>query len=308
MSIKGKLGLAALAVFVFSVSAFSQKVFTRAATAGAQRAIIISTEPNATVWVDDVKRGVTDAAGKLAGVKLSAASKILRIRAAGFKQSVTNLTAATKGTVTVKLAVTGDKAELLFQKAEALRETPLNSEDRDKAVELYREALKLRPNFAEAHLGLARVFFDLKDTDNAMIEVKQARKYRAAYPEASAVEGRIFHDDADDENAIKSYQRAIKEGGGYQPEAHTGLGIIYREQENYEDAIKEFKTAIAQLFDTEPVIYQLLGDLLEKTRRFKEAVAIYEQFLKAAPDGPDAIAVKSMIDQLKIQIAEDQPE
>jgi tetratricopeptide (TPR) repeat protein len=308
MNFKSKSILAALAaVFIFSFSAFSQKAAKPAAKpAPAYRTVTVSTEPNATVWVDDVKRGVTDAGGNLP-VKLSSASSRLRVRASGFKQATANLTAATKGTVKVKLEVTGDNAELLFQKAEALRESTIDDTERQKAVEMYLEVLKLRLNFPEAHLGLARVYFDLKDTDNAMIEVKQARKYRPIYPEATAVEGRIYHEDVDDENAIKAYNRAVKEGRGYQPEAHTGLGLIYREQEKYDEAVREFKIAIGQLFDTEPVLYQLLGDLYEKMRNYKEAINTYEQYVKAAPKSKDISAIKSMIEQLKIQIAEDQP-
>jgi tetratricopeptide (TPR) repeat protein len=305
MNFKNKSILTALAaIFVFSSLVFPQKTVVKSVVS--YRTITVSTEPNATVWVDDVKRGVTGDDGKLAGVKLSSASKILRVRANGFKQSVTNLTAASKGTVKIKLDVTGDNAELLFQKAEAMRESTTDDAQREKAVEMYREALKIRLNFPEAHLGLARVYFDLKDTDNAMIEVKQARKYRPIYPEISAVEGRIYHEDADDENAIKSYARAIKEGRGYQPEAHTGLGLIYKEQEKSEEAVKEFKLAIGQLFDTEPVLYQLLGDLHEKMRNYKEAIKTYEQYIKAAPKNKDLATIQSMIDQLKIQLAEEQ--
>jgi len=297
-------------ILAFSFSAFSQKAKPGARPAAAQRSITVSTEPNATVWVDDVKRGVTGAEGKLAGVKLSATSKVLRVRAAGFKQSVTNLTAASRGIVKVNLQVTGEAAELLFQKAEALREKPgVSDDERKKAVELYEQAIGSRPKFPEAYLGLARVYFDLKDTDAAMQQVVKARRDRPVFPEISAVEGRIYREDYDDENAIKAYNRAIKEGRGYQPEAHTGLALIYQEDEKYEEAIKEFKLAISQLFDTEPVLYQLLGNLYEKTRNYKEAIKVYEQYLKAAPDNPEATAIRSMVVQLKKEIAQDgQPE
>ncbi len=298
--------LAAAACLIFSHSAFAQK--KPAAKPAAQRIITVSTEPNATVWVDDVKRGVTDAGGKLAGVKLSPASKLLRVRASGFKESKTNLTPAAKGVVKVKLLVTGDNAELLFQKAEALRESTTDQVERRKAVDLYQQAIRLRPNFPEAHLGLARVYFDIKDTDSAMEEIKEARKDRPVYPEASAVEGRIYHDDADDDNAVKSYNRAIKEGRGYQPEAHTGLAIIYKEQGKDDEAIREFKLALSQLFDTEPVLYQLLADIYEKRRNFKEAIKTYEQFLKAAPNSKDVTAVESMIVQLKKELEGQQPD
>jgi len=302
MSFKGKSILSTLVIiFIFSFSAPAQKKPV-AKPAAAQRTITVSTEPNATVWVDDVKRGVTDANGKLAGVKLSATSKSLRVRANGFKESKTNLTPSARGIVKVKLIVTGDNAELLFQKAETLRESTVDEAERQKAVDLYKQALNLRPKFPEAHLGLARVYFDLKDTESAMAEIAAARRDRPVYPEASAVEGRIHHEDADDDDAVRSYNRAVKEGRGYQPEAHTGLGIIYREQEKYDEAIKEFKLALSQLFDTEPVLYQLLGDLYEKMRNFKEAIKTYEQYLKAAPKSKDASAVESMIVQLKKEL------
>jgi tetratricopeptide (TPR) repeat protein len=302
MNFKSKLIVPLLVViFVFPFSTLAQKKPV-AKPAAAQRNITVSTEPNATVWVDDVKRGVTDTGGKLAGVKLSPASRVLRVRANGFKQAMVNLTPAAKGIVKVKLAVTGDNAELLFQKAEALRESTIDEAERGKAVELYKQALKLRPKFPEAHLGLARVYFDLKNTEAAMAEIIAARKDRPVYPEASAVEGRIYHEDIDDEMAVKSYNRAIKEGRGYQPEAHTGLAIIYKEQEKNDEAIKEFKIAISQLFGTEPILYQLLGDLYEKMRNYKEAINTYEAYLKAAPNGKDVSAIQSIIVQLKKEL------
>jgi tetratricopeptide (TPR) repeat protein len=292
-----RLFFAPVLVVLLAFAAFSQT----------QRSITVSTEPNSTVWVDDVKRGLTDATGKLTGVRLSATSKQLRVRAAGFKESKINLTAASRGIIKVNLVVTGDQAELLYQKAEAIRESTTDNDARQKAVDLYREALKVRLSYAEAHLGLARVYFDLKDTDNALAEVKQARKYRPVYPEATAVEGRIYHEDIDDDMAVKAYTRAIKEGGGYQPEAHTGLGIIYKDSDKPDEAIKEFKTAIAQLFDTEPVLYQLLGELYEQQRNYKEAIATYQQYIKSAPKNKDVATIQSMIDQLKIQMTGDQP-
>jgi tetratricopeptide (TPR) repeat protein len=295
-------------ILSFSFSAFSQK--TARPAGAAQRTITVSSEPGANVWVDDVKRGVTDAGGKLAGVRLSATSKALRVRADGFKQATMVLTAASRGVVKVKLEVTGDTAELLFQKAEALREKSGASEtDRKKAVDLYEEALRTRPKYAEAYLGLARVYFDLKDTDSAMQMVVKARSVRPVFPEISAVEGRIYHDDFDEDNAVKSYNRAIKEGRGYQPEAHTGLGLIYQDGEKYDEAIKEFKIAIDQLFGTEPVLYTLLGELYEKTRNYKLAINTYEQYLKIAPNSVDATAIRSMVEQLKKEQAGDgQPE
>jgi tetratricopeptide (TPR) repeat protein len=305
MSFKNKFAAVAAAGLMLSFAAFSQKARPAAsASSVALRSITVSTEPNAIVWVDDVKRGVTDTTGKLSGVKLGEASKVLRVRAAGFKQALVNLTPASRGVVKVTLDVTGDDAELLYQKAEALREKPGVTEDERKtAIDLYEKALRGRPKFAEAYLGLARVYFDLQDVDSAQQMVVKGRSIRPIYPELSAVEGRIYHSDFDEDNAVKAYNRAVKEGRGYQPEAHTGLGIIYQEQEKYPEAIKEFKLAIGQLFGTEPILYQLLGELYEKQQNPKEAIRVYEEYLKLVKTGPDAIAVQSMVDQLKKELA-----
>ncbi|HEX7723075.1 MAG TPA: hypothetical protein VF397_13010, partial [Pyrinomonadaceae bacterium] len=69
----------------------------------------------------------------------------------------------------------------------------------------------------------------------------------------------------------------------------------------YELAAREFKIAIDQLADTEPIIYQLLGAAYEKAGNNTSAVAAYENYLRLAPNGSLAPAVRSIIEQLKSQ-------
>ena len=66
-------------------------------------------------------------------------------------------------------------------------------------------------------------------------------------------------------------------------------------------AAREYQIAINQLADTEPIIYQLLGAAYEKTGRNKEAVLAYEDYLRLAPNGSLAPAVRSIIEQLREQ-------
>ena len=263
------------------------------------RTINVSTQPNAVVWVDEVRRGAADAAGKLQ-LKLSPGRHSLRARASGFAERTLTLLPAQRGALSVVLTKTTDEAELLFQQAEDAREKG-NSQ---QAAELYRQALKLRPRFAAAHLGLARALEASEDFDAALAEVEAARRDRPAYAEASAVEGRLLRSLADYEGALDAYSRAIREGHGFQPEAYTGMGIIYEDKGRYEDAVASFRKAIAQLSDTEPLLYELLGRDLEKLERWKDAVAAYEKYLALAPTGAHASAINSIIDQLRKQAAE----
>lgn len=266
-----------------------------------ERTITVLTEPKAIVWIDEIRRGVTDANGNLSNLLLAAGSHSLRVRADGFKESSQPITVAQRGEVRVRLVRTTDQADLLFQQAEAAREAARDESGRQNSADLYRRALKLRPTNAAANVGLARVLLDLNDTNGALSEIDAARRARPVYPEASAVEGRIYRETGQTDEAIGAFNRAIRESHGFQPEAHVGLGRVYEEKGQYEMAAREFDIAIKQLSDTEPFIYQMLGAAYEKSGNNREAIAAYENYLRLAPNGSLAPAVRSIVEQLKGQ-------
>jgi tetratricopeptide (TPR) repeat protein len=268
-------------------------------------ALTITTEPNAIVWIDEVRRGTTDASGKLAITKVSAGRHTVRIRANGFKETTTPLPPGRR-TLAVKLTPTTDQAELLFQQAETAREQARDDAAREKAVDIYRQALKARPASPAAHVGLARVLLDLNQFKEARAEIDAARRGRPVYPEASAVEGRIYREEAFTDEAIRSFRRAIREARGFQPEAHVGLARVLEDQGEFAAAVIELRKAIDQLSDSEPVIYQMLGAAYEKLNKPKEAIAAYEKYLQLAPNGSYAAAIRSILNQLKREAAGEQ--
>src|SRR5215204_3910635 len=86
-----------------------------------QTSLTITTEPNAIVWIDEIRRGTTDASGKLTLTKVSAGRHSVRVRANGFKETTAALLPGHRA-LAVKLVSTTDPAELKFQEAEATRE------------------------------------------------------------------------------------------------------------------------------------------------------------------------------------------
>jgi tetratricopeptide (TPR) repeat protein len=282
-------------LFVVSPNSLAQR---RAATPPVRSvSIAITTEPNAIIWIDEIRRGLTDAAGRIE-LKVSAGRHTLRVRAIGFREASLPLVAGRRN-VAVKLTRTTDQAELTFQQAEDAREKAKDDAAKQKAADLYRASLKLRPAHPAAHVGLARVLLDLNQYTAALEEIDAARRARPAYPEASAVEGRINREAGFTDDAIQSFRRAIREARGFQPEAHVGLARVFEDKGQYDEAIVEFRKAIDQLSDSEPVIYQLLGAAYEKEQKFKEAVSAYEKYLALAPNGSLAPAIRSIIDQLR---------
>jgi tetratricopeptide (TPR) repeat protein len=282
-------------VLLLSVAVAAQRRQTAARAVSSS--VVISTEPNAIVWVDEIRRGTTDTSGRI-DLKVSPSRHSVRVRASGFKEVTVPLLPGRR-TLSVKLVRTTDAAELLFQQAEDAREKARDDAARQQAADLYRETLKARASFPAARVGLARVLLDLNQYQQALAEIEAARRARPVYAEASAVEGRIHREAAFTDAAIASFRRAIREAKGFQPEAHVGLARVLEEQGNYAEAEAEYRKAIAQLSDSEPVIYQMLGATYEKQQKHKEAVAAYEKYLALAPNGSLAPAIRSIIDQLR---------
>lgn len=291
-------------VLVFASGGFAQT-----------RSVTVLTEPIASIWLDDVLRGATDAGGKLEIKPITAGAHRLRVRAAGFKETTQNLTAAQKGELKIALVKTDDQAELAYQEAEKLA-----SSDREKAAAAYRKAISLRPKYAEANLGLARILSAGDDYDGALKAVANARRARPGYAEASAVEGRIYVAEGESEKAIAAFKRAITEGKGFQPEANTGLGLLYKEKAeaaggendyeaekaNYALTVQYFRKAITQLSGAPDVVtlYQFLGLAYEQMKKYNEAIAVYEEFLKLFPDSNESETVRSFIVQLRRKMSE----
>ena len=290
--------------FIFGVdSTFSQ----RSRNVQTTRTITFVTQPNATIWIDGIKRGITDEVGKLTVKPVVAGNRKLRVRADGFKEISKSLLSTQRGTVRISLLKTTDKAELAFQEAEKIA-----VEDKQKATELYKKAIRLRPRYSQAFLGLARVLSS-NDSQGALKAIADARKIRPIFPEASAVEGRIFKSLGEIDKAIDSFDRAIREGRGFQPEAYTGLGLIFKEEAEdaktdddfeeekyyYTEAAKSFEKAINQLSATEPVVYLLLGEIYEKMKQRQKAITVYQRYLRDFPEGDERSAVQSFIVQLR---------
>ena len=303
-----------LAAFLLLVSAFSSSIDAQAKTAvSASRSVVIKAVPKASVWIDGVLFGKTDDAGELKIGTVASGSHTVRLRADGYKETARTLTAAEKGDIKVTMPKTSDQAELAFQEAERL-----GLVDRDKSIEAYRRAIKLRPSYPEAYLALARSLSENGDLDEARAALTSARRLRPGYAEASAVEGRVLKDAGNEEKAIAAFKRAITEGHGFQPEALTGLGLLYKERAegfgssgdleqeklNYEESAKYLKQALKQLSGAPDamVVYQILGLIYEREKRFPEAVALYEEFLRLFPDSSEATAVRSFIEQIHKQM------
>ena len=297
-------------VVIFAHSVFPQSAPSRSIKQ--TYSITITSEPGATVFIDGIRFGRANNSGGLTIRTITAGRHMLKLRADGFKEMEKPLV-VTQGEIRITLVKTSDPAELAFQEAERL-----TTQDRDKAAEAYRKAIKLRPGYTAAYIGLARVLSDNGEYDGALKAIRDLRRTSPQNAEASAVEGRVYRDSGDEEKAIAAFKRAITQGRGFQPEAYTGLGLLYKERAeaagaggnfadekgNYNEAGKNLGIALKQLSGAPDaaVLYQLLGLVYERQKRFEEAIRLYNEFLTIFPDSNEAPAVRSFIEQIKKQV------
>ena len=91
-----KLGTITLSLLTLAgvALAWQQKRPRTVSPAGIARTLTIFTEPSAIVWIDEIRRGMTDSGGKLTQVKVASGAHTLRVRANGFKELTMPLTAA----------------------------------------------------------------------------------------------------------------------------------------------------------------------------------------------------------------------
>ena len=121
------------------------------------------------------------------------------------------------------------------------------------AIQRYREALRLKPDYFEArnNLGIA-----LADTGH--------------WPEA-----------------IAEYEEAVRLGPGFS-QTHYNLGNAFLHVGKLADAIDSFEEA-RDLAPDDPNIYYNLGVALTRAGRPAEAIPVYQEAVRLRPDSPQAL-------------------
>ena len=116
------------------------------------------------------------------------------------------------------------------------------------AEEQFRDAIRLKPSYAEAHFNLALTSIahpvDKLNWPEAADECRAALKYRPDYPEALNLLGVALVSMNQTDGALPLFRRAIQVRADY-PEAHLNLGMALEEHSQMEAAMAEYRRALA---------------------------------------------------------------
>ncbi|MCK4419434.1 tetratricopeptide repeat protein, partial [Candidatus Aerophobetes bacterium] len=96
----------------------------------------------------------------------------------------------------------------------------------DEAIAEYKKAIKINPNYAEAHCVLGAAYGCKEMCDEAIAECKKAIEINPNLAEAHGNLGAVYAYKGMFDEAIAEYKKAIKINPNY-AEAHCVLGLVY---------------------------------------------------------------------------------
>jgi tetratricopeptide (TPR) repeat protein len=156
----------------------------------------------------------------------------------------------------------------------------------DEAIRTYREAIKTRPEYAEAHNNLGSALKAKGDVDGAIKEYQEALKIRPELADAHINLGDALDDKGDLDGAIEEYREAIK----IRPEdadAHYNLGNDLKAKGDLDGAIKEYREAI-KIRPEDAEAHHNLGAALKAKGDLDGAIEEDRVALKIRPEYADA--------------------
>jgi tetratricopeptide (TPR) repeat protein len=155
----------------------------------------------------------------------------------------------------------------------------------EEAIFHFREALRLHPGSASAHNNLGGVLMNQGKTDEALMHLRQALELNPNYVDAHNNLGMAFARQGRLAEAVKCFETSLRLNPG-QPDAHYNLGNVAFAQGGVSDAVTHYRATLHAKPDSIEAHHNL-GIALATLGRTQEAVAEFAAALKLKPDfGP----------------------
>ena len=159
--------------------------------------------------------------------------------------------------------------------------------DLDAAIQSYKSAIKIKPDYAEAHNNMGHALNSKGDQVGAIKSYAQAIKANPAYVAAHNNMGLVQKDRSNFKLAIKSFNQAIKIKPDY-VEAYNNMGTTLQDKGDLEGAINCYNKALSIQPDYSEAHFNMGIALNEKNDQVA-AINSYKQAIKIQPDYADAL-------------------
>jgi tetratricopeptide (TPR) repeat protein len=156
----------------------------------------------------------------------------------------------------------------------------------DAAIDSYKQALKIKPDYAEAYFNMGVALQEKGELNAALDSYKQALKIKPDYAKAYNNMGNALQEKVELDAAIDSYKQALKIKPDY-AEALSNLGGALQEKGEQDAAIDSYKQALKIKPDYAKA-YNNMGNALKDKGELDAAIDSYKQALKLKPDYAEA--------------------
>ena len=157
----------------------------------------------------------------------------------------------------------------------------------EEGVKLLRAALKIRADFAPAHLNLGIAQQSLARHADALLSFERAAALRADYAEAHCNRGSALQALRRYDASLQAYDKALAIKSAY-PEALSNRGNLLRAMGRHQQALDSYDRALSYAPDFAEIINNR-GIALRELNRFDEALACFDAALARMPRYADAL-------------------
>ncbi len=150
-----------------------------------------------------------------------------------------------------------------------------------KAIEHYRESLRLNPKKAKAHYNMAMAYQSMGEEKKAIEEFRKTLKLNPANKMAHYNLATILYGEGKTDEAIEHYSAAVKIDPAYE-DAHYNLAWLYESTGDFKNAEIHYRRVIALNPRSTDAMYNL-GLIYMKEGRIDEAIRVFSAVLRIAP-------------------------
>ncbi len=162
-----------------------------------------------------------------------------------------------------------------------------------------KHAIRLAPDFSEAHVNLAAVYLVGHDWDMAISESREALKnifYRT--PELAHFNiGLAYHNKGEFAVALENFEKAVEQNPKYSL-AHYNMGTTLEEMNRFKASIRAYEKAIKSSPGYIDAHFSM-GQALVKNKEKGRALKAFKKVIEIAPESAQARSAGEYIDLIR---------
>jgi uncharacterized protein (TIGR02466 family) len=156
----------------------------------------------------------------------------------------------------------------------------------DVAIDNYKKAIIIKPDYSEAHYNMGNALKQKGDLDAAIVSYKNAISLKPSYVDAYFNMGNVSKLKGDLDAAVESYKNAINLKPDH-ADAYNNMGTALQNKGNLETAIDSYRKAITIKPDYADAFFNM-GTAQQDMGNLEAAMESYKQDIYIRPDHAEA--------------------